>query len=335
MMVHRHCTGRGLTAAATLALTLALAACASSAATSGAPSATGSAAASAAKRPLVLGYTSTIASWSSVYVANDENLFAKHGLQVNVRDLQANVANAALLSGEVDFLTSTTPITSILAGGDVTFIARLAKGPVFSIFANKDIARAEDLRGKVIADTLPGTGPDNALKTLLAKHGLKEGDVQIVHTPNAPAELATLASGQAVAGIFPVPQTLAARNAGFHEVTGTVQEGVPGLTATVATKVPRVKTDAPTARAVLTALKDATTFMYNNADRTKQIVGKYTKTDPGPDLDETYAVYKSVWEVGPIQPEDITATLATLDDPRAATADPQAFFDNSIVTGLP
>jgi hypothetical protein len=59
-----------------------------------------------------------------------------------------------------------------------------------------------------------------------------------------------------------------------------------------------------------------------------------TRTDPGPDLDETHVWYDSNWELGPVQSADVAAGLRYLPDPRARTADAAAFFDNSAVNAL-
>ncbi len=281
-----------------------------------------------------IAYTAPAAAFTSVWVAAEQNIFGKYGIQADVRNMDSNVVTAALVSGELQFSTTPALVSAVLSGSDVTFFGRLTNGPVFGLYAAKGIARVEDLKGKVIADTLTGSAPDAAVHDILDRHGLKEADVQLIHTPNAVAEFAALQSGQAAAAILPVPTTLQARNAGFVEVTSTVKEGSPGLTASLGTKKARLKDDPASVRAVILAFKEATAFMHSNPDRTKQIIGKYTKTDPGPDLDETYAMYESNWEVGPMRAADIAAALRWLPDPRAATADPASFYDNSLIEAL-
>lgn len=300
----------------------------------GSASAQASAQPSTALRKITLPYTAPSAAFAAIWVAADQGFYAKHGLQVDVRSMDAVAAGPALLSGEVEYAASPSLVGAILSGSDVTFIARLSTHPLFSIHATKGIARVEDLKGKVVADTTTGSAPDTALRDVLLKHGLKEGDVQFVHGPNPAAVLATMQAGNAVAGILPPPTTLQARNAGYPELTSTAKEGVAGLSAPISAKKARIKDNAAEAKSLLLALKDATAFMHSDAAATKAIIGKYTKTDPGPDLDEIYTAFLPIWEVGPIRAEDIADSLTYLPDPKAAGADPNTFFDNSIAGSL-
>ncbi|HEY8695640.1 MAG TPA: ABC transporter substrate-binding protein [Chloroflexota bacterium] len=331
----------------TLALTGCGAATGAPASPAGAP---GSAAASASSQPasssgaaakpgpaaykITVPYTAVSGAFAGLWVAADQGFFSKYSIQADVRSMDANVAGPALLSGEVEYAASPSLVSAILSGSDVTFIAALATHPIFAVYGAKGISRMEDLKGKVIADTIVGSAPDTSLRDLMTKHGLKEADVQFAHLPNPVAVLAAMQAGTAVAGILPPPTTLRARDAGFVELTSTLKDGLSGLSAPIVTKKGRLKDKPDEARAVLLALKDATAFMHGNADATKQIIGKYTKTDPGPDLDEVYNAFQPIWELGPVQAEDVAAVLRYLPDPRAATADPRTFFDNSLVQSL-
>src|SRR5713226_4125989 len=195
-------------------------------------SAAGSAAAkpSGAATKITIAYTAPAAAFTSLWMAAEENIFGKYGIQADVRNMDSNVVTAAMVSGDLHYSTTPALINAILSGSDVTFFARLTKGPIFGLYTTKAITRVEDLKGKVVADTLAGSAPDIAVDDILERHGMKESDVQLIHTPNAVAEYAALTSGQAVAAILPVPTTLQARNAGFVEVTNTIKEGTPGLT---------------------------------------------------------------------------------------------------------
>jgi len=279
-----------------------------------------------------LPYTTPSAAFAALWVADEENIFAKYSIQADVRYMEANVVAAALLSGELDTALTTNVVNTILAGSDMVLVGNLIKGPLFSLYAAKSVTRVEDLKGKVISDAAVGSGPDAALRDLLAKHGLKASDVELVFSTSP---FIPLQSGQAVAAILPVPATLQARNAGYVELTTTVKEGVPGLVAVVSTRGSRLKNDPAAIRALLQAFKEATAFMHANATRTKAIIGKYAKMDPGPDLDETYVTFEPNWAVVPVRLADIAATLRYLPDPRAATADPSTWFDNSLVEALP
>jgi NitT/TauT family transport system substrate-binding protein len=281
-----------------------------------------------------IAYTAPSAAFTAIWVAADENIFSKHGIEADVRNIDSNVVSAAMLSGELQFSASPSVLSAMVAGSDLTFFGRLTRAPVFSLYGTKGIPRVEDLKGKVVADTMPGSAPDVAVHDLFERHGLKDTDVQLIHTANTVAEFAALQSGQAVAAIVPPPVTLQARNAGFVELTNTVKEGTPGLSGSLGTRKSRMNDDPASVQAIIAVFKEATAFMKSQPQRTKEILGKYTKTDPGPDLDETYASYESNWEVGPVPVADVSAALRYLPDARAGTTDPARFIDNSIIESM-
>jgi len=279
-------------------------------------------------------YTASSAAFAAIWVAADQNFFSKHGIQAQVQYMDANAAAAALVSGQIPFCSSPAILGPMLSDPDLVLVAKLVSQPSFSLYATSEVQRVEDLKGKIIADTQRGTAPDNALRDLLARHGLSENDVQIVYTPNPSAAAAAMMTGQTSAAILAAPVTLAARNAGYAQIGDTVAEGIPGLAAVISTQRSRLTADPVSVRAFLSALKEATDFMAVNPDATEAIIGKYTQTDAQADLAETYRVFEPTWIVGAVDPGDVAAALHYSSDPKAATADPLTYIDSSIVRAL-
>lgn len=279
-------------------------------------------------------YTAFAGAFAALWVAADEGFFERQGIPANVQYMDPNVAVNALMSGEVEFSSSGAAVNSIVSGSDIILVARLITTPLFSLYGTKDIQRVEDLKGKVIADNQAGSAPDNALRDILAKHGLTSTDVQLAYSPNPTAALATLVAGRASAVIVPPPTTVQARNAGFKELTDTATEGIPGIASTISTKKALARERPDRVRAFLQALSDATAYMKSNPAQTKQIIGKYSKDDNPADLDETYKAYLPQWKVSSVTVEDVAAVLRYSSDPKATSADPKTFFDDSIVNSL-
>ena len=311
---------------------------ASGAAVSAKPGASGSAAAKAGSgatpTKFTVPFTAVSAAFTGIWVAGDEQFFAKHGFDVTVQYMDASVAATALISGEIPFSSTPAIVNTILSGGNAVIIGKLVSYPNFSLYVKPDIQSVEALKGKVLADTQRGTAPDIGVRALLAKHGLKDTDLEFAYAPNPSAALAILSAGQASAAILPAPVTVQARTAGFKELTNTVKENVPGLAAAISTTKERLKNDPMHVREYLSALKEATAFMKANPDRTKAIIGKYSKTSVQAEKDEAYSAYEPTWVMGPVTLEDIVQSLRYSSDPRAGTANPKTFFDNSIVDAL-
>lgn len=278
-------------------------------------------------------YTAPSGVYTPYWVAADKGIFLKHGLDVSVSYMDTNAVPAALIANEIDVSPTPSTLNIMLSGGDAVFIANLLSAPVFSLYATSDVANVKALKGKVIGDTPRGSAPDLSLRALLDKQGLNpETDVKYIFSPDPSTIVAAMKSGQASAGILSAPSTLKGKDAGFKELANTGKEGVPGLHSSPAVRKSTLAQRRGTWLALLEAFKEATEYAQANPEPTKQIIGKYTKTDPGPALDEAYNAFKPYWQVGPMKAADIAAVLKYSSNQSAAGSfDPTKAFDNSIV----
>ena len=306
---------------------------AASASAAAKPAASASAAASGQVTKIKMPYTSPSGVYTPYWVAADRGIFIKHGLDLSVSYMDTNAVPAALISGEIDVSPTPSALNIMLSGGDAVFIANLVSAPVFSLYAVSGVDSVTALKGKVIGDTPRGSAPDLSLRALLDKEGLNpETDVKYIFSPDPSTIVAAMQSGQAAAGILSAPSTLKGKDAGFKELANTGKEGVPGLHSSPSVKKSTLAQRRGTWLALLEAFKEATTYAQANPEDAKKIIGKYTKTDPGPALDEAYNAFKPYWQVGPMKAADISSVLKYSSNQSAAAGfDPNKAFDNSIV----
>jgi len=141
-------------------------------------------------------------------------------------------------------------------------------------------------------------------------------------------------SNQAVAGILSAPSTLNAKQAGYKELANTGKEGVAGLHQVLAVKKSTLDQKRQTYLELLRAYREAIDYAKTNAEGTKAIIGKYTKTEPGPALDEAYTAFQPYFQLGPVKASDVAAVLRFSSNPAAATFDPAKAIDNSVIDAL-
>jgi NitT/TauT family transport system substrate-binding protein len=211
--------------AACLALT-AVAACGSSASTSG-----GSTSGDAATLTSIeLGFPLPNVQSAAVQIAARNGVFKQYGLKVTATSLgTANVVNAALTSGSVDYsLTSASQlITSVSQGVGIIAISGYTVGtPVDVIFSNSYIAAhklsthsgisklVQSLSGSRVAVSSPVIKTQEA--TLLKAYGVSPTSVNTVTVSSEGGMASLLSSGQIDAFIAgpPVPQVAQAQGAG-------------------------------------------------------------------------------------------------------------------------
>src|SRR5512138_1130514 len=115
----------------------------------------------------------TSESMAAVWVARDRGLFKKYGLDAQFILMPRNpLAVAALLAGEIDtaIIGPGHLLNAGLSGADLIGIANFHLKLDYRLNARPEIKKAEDLRGKRIA--ISGPGSTSHLVSLLALQGL-------------------------------------------------------------------------------------------------------------------------------------------------------------------
>jgi len=115
----------------------------------------------------------TSESMAAVWVARDRGLFKKHGLDMQFILMPRNpLAVAALIAGEIDaaIIGPGHLVNAGLSGADLIAIANFHQKLDYRLNARPEIKKAEDLRGKRIA--ISGPGSTSHLVSLLALQGL-------------------------------------------------------------------------------------------------------------------------------------------------------------------
>jgi NitT/TauT family transport system substrate-binding protein len=133
-----------------------------------------------------IGYTNAQGPKIPVFIAKEQRIFDKYGLDVRLtRVSPGRLAVQKLVSGEIHlFLGNSEPIIEAIAMGKkpLTIIASLGKER-FAIYTKPSIARAEDLKGKRFGVGTPGANLDRVAVRALKKIGLDpQKDVRVVAT---------------------------------------------------------------------------------------------------------------------------------------------------------
>jgi len=85
------------------------------------------------------------------FVAKDRGFYAKHGLETELIQVRPNVAMAALLSGDIDYVELIgSVIRSAARGAPIRAISTNIKAPFFSFAAHHKYKTIQDLKGAII-----------------------------------------------------------------------------------------------------------------------------------------------------------------------------------------
>jgi len=134
---------------------------------------------------LNVSYASVTGSRIPLWIAKDAGLFEKYGLNVNLVIIAAgNAAIGALANGDVEILGAPGSTTMVSAAKGLPFAIIGTFGPsAWKLAAHPSITTVEQLRGKTIGISRPGTTIEFATKRALQLLGFTPGkDVNILAT---------------------------------------------------------------------------------------------------------------------------------------------------------
>ena len=298
----------------------------------------GASKAQAGEAPLVrANYAAFSGAFAPLWIAADRNLFTKYGLTVDIRYIAPATATQALIGKNLDIINPGGEIVEAgLNGEPVVYIAGIMNRAVMSVYAKPEIGSLADLKGKVLAVTVPGATTDFAARVLLQQARLTPGkDVKLLYLKGMMEILAGINQGNAVAGIFTSPTTLKAQHAGLKELVNVTEQNIPMIHAALASTKEYIKTRPDNVRRFLQAYLEGIKIARTDADYTKQIIGKYTKTTDANDLENSYQTFLPAWERLPLVPAAAVQTMLNFaTHPGAKTAKPEAFIDNSILAEI-
>ena len=135
-------------------------------------------------------------------------VFAQSNASV-IQQLAAGSYNVAPSAGLVD------PIRAIDKGAPVALVRIVIQAPPYTLLAKPEIKTIEDLKGKTI---IVGGAKDITrifTERMLAPHGLKSGDYDLVFAGATSARFAALKSGAVDAALLTLPFNFFAESAGY------------------------------------------------------------------------------------------------------------------------
>jgi ABC-type nitrate/sulfonate/bicarbonate transport system substrate-binding protein len=279
-------------------------------------------------------YAAISGAFAPLWIAADKNLFSKYGLNVDLRYIAPATATQALIGKNLDIINPGGEIVEAgLNGEPVVYIAGILNRAVMSLYSKPEINSLADMKGKVLAVTVPGATTDFAARVLLQQARLTPGkDVKILYLKGMPEILAGIQQGNAEAGIFTSPTTLKAQHAGLKELLNVTDQNIPMIHAALASTKGFLKTQPDNARRFLQAYLEGIKIARTEAEFTKQVIGKYTKTTDAADLENSYQTFLPAWEKLPLVPAAAVQTMLNFaTHPAAKTAKPESFIDNSLL----
>ncbi|HEY2694266.1 MAG TPA: ABC transporter substrate-binding protein [Pseudonocardiaceae bacterium] len=272
--------------------------------------------------PVKIGYTAPGAGYSDLYVAADYGIFKKHGLNVQLVRLNTSsqlVASLASNSVQIGVGVAQDSAAAILKGAPLKFVAMSEPHYNLEMWASPDIKTIQDLRGKKVAISSPGSESDFGLTALLNSKGMQRGDVQTEFVQGIPAEVAALDSGSVQAILTQPPNGTQSKEKGAVRLASLSDLAFPLGTYTVQSNYLAKNRDV--VQKFVQADADALKYLRTNPTQTEQSIEKYTGVSSPSLAQYAYTFFINVWAQTPAVNESL---IAQAFKDAAATAKVQA-----------
>ena len=295
--------------------------------------------AAAALEPVTVGYSSFSGAYLPLWIAVEERLGRKYGIDLKAIYAGRIRPQQLLASSEVPFVmaTGTGALTSHILGVKDQVIILVTVNKVNSaIFSRPEIKSAEELRGKTVATGRPGAFGDTMVRYVLrAKLGLvPDRDVKMLPIGEAQLAFPALERGIVQAASLTIPFTLIAKKMGYRELIDYDKAGVvyPYNTITTLRQTPKNFPDLT--ERLLKSVIEGSSIVKTDREKSIAVMRKYMRGTSEEILEQTYDYARSVTEENPTPSLDIVKAaleILSYEYPKAKETDPNGIIDTSIM----
>ena len=209
------------------------------------------------------------------FVAKDRGLYLKHGSEVEIIQMRPNVAMAALISGDIDYVELIGSIIRGAAKGlPVRAISTGIKAPFFSFVAQHKYKTMKDLKGAAIGMTSIGGTNHVSTRLTLRQFGLDpEKDVKLLAIGDEKLMYEAFKIGRVDSVVVAPPFSVQLKREGFPLLAHTA-EYVTIPFSGLGTTVERIKSNRPQIKRLLKAEIEALRYIQANAAGTTEVIRK-------------------------------------------------------------
>ena len=290
----------------------------------------------------VLAFGSTGPNLTPFWVGREAGLYRQHGLDVDVVFFRGStIAINALATKDAHFgaFGASSSVLARLGGLDTVLIATATPGLLFYLVTKKEIRNANDLKGKRIGASRPGTDSDLAARVAVQKLGLGEKDVSIISMGTDTERLSAMTQGVADATVVTIGGYVAAQKLGFHSIIDLSQHNIPYEAASLITTRSLIR-DNPDMVAKFARGFVAAILRHAQAHRefTLKVLSKYMRTSDQEVYNASYDYY--VGRIIPRTPyvsdKGLQAVIHFIRqrNPQTPPAKAQDFMDNRFIKEL-
>jgi len=289
-----------------------------------------------AQESVIVSYDGNSGFQGPIWATKDLGLFEKYGLKAELVLVPGGSRGMqALVSGSTHFAqgSATSPISLRLQGGDVVIVAAALNKFPFSLVAQKQIRRPEDLIGKKIGIVNFGGSNELAVVLALKEWRIPRQAVTLVPAGEAAYRLVAMTAGNLDATVLSPPYTGEAARLGMNILAHMSEMDLPFPQTVITVRRSFLEKNRETVKRFVRAYSDAIYQFTTQKQQALAIYAKRLKQQNPKVVEETYLYYAGKFSLPPrISRAGMQSALILMGD-KAVEAKTD-FVDESVIDEL-
>jgi NitT/TauT family transport system substrate-binding protein len=280
--------------------------------------------------PLRLSYSVVGPTVAGIWMAHDNGIFKKYGLDVQLVYIPSSATNIqALLGGSLDM--SAPGISGVVLaaarGAPVLTIGAMTNRPPMTLYVHPEITRTEQLKGQTLGITRYNSTAHTVTTLILRKLGLAQS--ASMRPLGGQPEIQAAFEQKQIAGMV----TAVKPRAPSRALLNAADLDIPFAMNVMAVTRDFLHKNPDTVERVMKAYIEAVGKMNNDKEATLKVLAKYFKRNDPDFLDETYGIVTKFTEKIPRVDARNVATVLEFEPVKGVDAETltQKVIDNSVV----
>jgi ABC-type nitrate/sulfonate/bicarbonate transport system substrate-binding protein len=291
-----------------------------------------------------VGFSAISMANAPVWIAEEKGLFKKYGIETEpiVIGGGATRSVSAVIAGDLQFGSTGggAVVSAVFSGSDIVMVAAGNNKGIQRVMVKPEITTPAGLKGKRIGITTLGSSGHLALLLMLRKWNMVPEDVQIIQVGASPVMFISLQKGGIDAAVLQDPTFFVAEDSGFKTLGDPVAMDIQYLQNVLVASRAYLKTHRDVASRFMKGFVEGVAYFKRNKEDSMRILMKKMRIEKGKEtyLERSYNLFATQYmEAAPYPSVVGTRTVLEFmakDFPKAKTADPNSFIDNSLIKPL-
>jgi len=268
------------------------------------------------------------------FIAKDRGFYLKQGAEVELIQMRPNIAVAALLSGDIDYIELIgSAIRSAARGLPIRAISTSIKSPFFSVIAQNKFKSVKDLKGATIGIASIGGTNHISTRLTLKEFGLDpEKDVKLIAIGDEKLIYDAFKIGRTEAVVLAPPYSIQLKREGFPVLANTAQYVTIPFSG-LGTTLDRIKSNRAQIKKLLKAEIEALRYLRDNPAGTVEVIRKRFSMDDNTARESYDVVVDAFSRDGRVPLDGVDILLQIEKDQKLIpiTVTPQMVVDASLV----